>query len=186
MNHTTHTETELHDGMNAFERAVKRCFDVLLDAVLLLLLSPVILVISLRIKRRSVGPVFFRQERIGYRGRPFRIVKIGLRRPRAELFDRINRRVLRMMDEGLLDEVRSLLPHRRENALNTVGYKELFAFLDGKFSLDEAVRRIQKNTRVYAKKQMTWFQRDPNIHWFHPDQETDILDFVCQESQQGG
>ena len=112
--------------------------------------------------------------------RPFRIVKIGLRRPRAELFDRINRRVLRMMDEGLLDEVRSLLPHRRENALNTVGYKELFAFLDGKFSLDEAVLRIQKNTRVYAKKQMTWFQRDPDIRWFHPDDPAPLFDAVSK------
>ena len=113
--------------------------------------------------------------------RPFRIVKIGLQRPRAELFDRINRRVVQMMDEGLLDEVRSLLPHRHENALNTVGYKELFAYLDGQFTLEEAVARIQKNTRVYAKKQMTWFQRDDSIHWFHPDQETDIMALIRQK-----
>jgi tRNA dimethylallyltransferase len=108
-------------------------------------------------------------------------VKIGLQRPRAELFDRINRRVLQMMDEGLLDEVRSLLPHRHENALNTVGYKELFAYLDGQMTLQEAVARIQKNTRVYAKKQMTWFQRDDSIHWFHPDQEADIMALIRQK-----
>ena len=90
--------------------------------------------------------------------RPFRIVKVGLRRERQELFDRINRRVDLMMDNGLLDEARALLPYRNENALNTVGYKELFRYLDGEWPLDMAVERIKKNTRVYAKKQMTWFE----------------------------
>ena len=113
-----------------------------------------------------------------YKSRPFRIVKIGLRREREELFDRINRRVDRMMNEGFLDEARRLLPFRHENALNTVGYKELFHYLDGEWPLDMAVERIKKNTRVYAKKQMTWFQRDPEIHWFHPDDEEGITTFI--------
>ena len=113
-----------------------------------------------------------------HKNRPFRIVKIGLRREREELFDRINRRVDRMMNEGFLDEARRLLPFRHENALNTVGYKELFHYLDGEWPLDMAVERIKKNTRVYAKKQMTWFQRDPEIHWFHPDDEEGIMTFI--------
>ncbi len=99
--------------------------------------------------------------------RPFRIVKVGLRRERADLFNRINRRVDAMMQQGFLEEARALLPHRNENALNTVGYKELFQVLDGTWELPFAVERIKKNTRVYAKKQMTWFAHDPTIHWFN-------------------
>ena len=100
--------------------------------------------------------------------RPFRIVKIGLRRERQELFERINRRVDMMIGEGLLDEVRRLYPLRKENALNTVGYKELFRYLDGEWELPFAVEKIKKNTRDYAKKQMTWFAHDSEIQWFHP------------------
>ena len=102
--------------------------------------------------------------------RPFRILKLGLRRERAELFDRINRRVDQMLADGLLDEARRMLPYREENALNTVGYKEMFQVLDGTWTLPFAVERMKKNTRVYAKKQMTWFQRDADIHWFHPSE----------------
>ena len=98
-------------------------------------------------------------------GREFEIEKIGLIRPREELYDRINLRVLQMMDEGLLDEVRSLLPYRDCTALQTVGYTELFDCLDGKTSLEEAVRLIQRNTRHYAKRQLTWWRRDPSIRW---------------------
>ena len=101
--------------------------------------------------------------------RPFHIVKIGLRRERANLFDRINRRVDQMMTDGLLDEARRLYPLRHLNSLNTVGYKELFNVIDGTWPLPMAVERIKKNTRVYAKKQMTWFQRDPDIHWIDID-----------------
>ena len=97
--------------------------------------------------------------------RPFRIVKIGLRRERQELFDRINKRVDVMMAEGLLDEARRLYPFRKENALNTVGYKELFRYLDGEWNLPFAIEKIKKNTRDYAKKQMTWFAHDTNIKW---------------------
>ena len=110
--------------------------------------------------------------------RPFRIIKIGLQRPREELFARINQRVEQMIAEGFIEEARALLPYRHENALNTVGYKEIFTHLDGKMSFNETVERIKKNTRVYAKKQMTWFQRDKDIQWFHPSEEDEIIAFV--------
>lgn len=97
--------------------------------------------------------------------RPFSIVKIGLRRERQDLFDRINRRVDTMMEEGLLDEARRLYPLRHENALNTMGYKELFRYLDGEWTLPFAIEKIKKNTRDYAKKQMTWFAHDTSIQW---------------------
>ena len=110
--------------------------------------------------------------------RPFSIVKIGLRRERQELFDRINRRVDVMMEEGLLDEARRLYPFRKENALNTVGYKELFRYLDGEWELPFAIEKIKRNTREYAKKQMTWFAHDTSIQWFHPNQVDDIFQIL--------
>lgn len=97
--------------------------------------------------------------------RPFRISKLGLRREREDLFGRINRRVDRMMEQGLMDEAKRLYPQRHLNSLNTVGYKELFRVIDGEWPLDMAVERIKKNTRVYAKKQMTWFNKDTDIVW---------------------
>ncbi len=110
--------------------------------------------------------------------RPFHIVKIGLKRERQELFERINSRVDAMMDAGLLDEARRLYPFRHENALNTVGYKELFRYLDGEWELPFAVEKIKKNTRDYAKKQMTWFAHDNEIKWFHPDQKEEIFQII--------
>lgn len=110
--------------------------------------------------------------------RPFHIVKIGLKRERQELFERINSRVDAMMDAGLLDEARRLYPFRHENALNTVGYKELFRYLDGEWELPFAVEKIKKNTRDYAKKQMTWFAHDNEIQWFHPDQKEEIFQII--------
>ena len=112
--------------------------------------------------------------------RPFRLVKIGLNRDREELYNRINKRVDQMMSEGLLDEVKALLPYRDNNALNTVGYKELFDYIDGRWSLDEAVERIKGNTRRYARKQLTWFKRDQQMRWFHPDQQQEILNYISQ------
>lgn len=97
--------------------------------------------------------------------RPFRIVKIGLRRQREELYDRINHRVVQMVDDGLIDEARRVMPYRHLNSLNTVGYKEMFQYLDGHWTLDEAIAKIQQNSRIYSRKQMTWFKRDPDIHW---------------------
>ncbi|MBR5019097.1 MAG: tRNA (adenosine(37)-N6)-dimethylallyltransferase MiaA [Bacteroidales bacterium] len=99
------------------------------------------------------------------KARPFTIEKIGLTRPRPELYARIDARVDRMMEEGLLDEARALLPLRGLPALNTVGYKELFGYFDGLYDLPEAVRLIKRNTRHYAKKQLTWWARDPLIRW---------------------
>lgn len=112
--------------------------------------------------------------------RPFRIVKIGLDRSREELFDRINRRVTAMVEQGFIDEARRVYPWRDCNSLNTVGYKELFRYLDGEWPLDMALDRIRKNTRVYAKKQLTWFRRDASIHWFHPGNMDEIIDYVDQ------
>lgn len=110
--------------------------------------------------------------------RPFSIFKIGLRRERQELFTRINKRVDAMMEEGMLDEARRLYPLRKENALNTVGYKELFRYLDGEWELPFAIEKIKRNTREYAKKQMTWFAHDPGIQWFHPSQVDDIFQIL--------
>ncbi len=113
--------------------------------------------------------------------RPFRIVKVGLTRPREELYDRINRRVVQMVEDGLVDEARGLLPYRHLNALNTVGYKEMFRYLDGEWTLEFAIEKIQQNSRIYSRKQMTWFKRDEEIHWFHPDRHAEIEEFLNQE-----
>lgn len=97
--------------------------------------------------------------------RNFQIEKVCLTRPHEDLYDRINRRVLAMIDEGLAEETRSLLPYRDTKALQTVGYTEMFRYLDGDISLDEAIRLTQRNTRRYAKKQLTWWKRDPSVRW---------------------
>ena len=112
--------------------------------------------------------------------RPFRIVKIGLNLPREQLFDRINHRVEKMIEAGLVDEARRFYPQRHLNSLNTVGYKELFAWMDGTMDYDTAVARIQKNTRVYAKKQLTWYAKDTDMHWFAPSDHQGILKLVCK------
>lgn len=106
--------------------------------------------------------------------REFNIVKIGLNREREELFDRINRRVDIMVESGMEEEARALYPLRHLNALNTVGYKEWFDYFDGKFDREEAIRLIKRNTRRYAKKQLTWYRNDSDIHWFHPSQKEEI------------
>ena len=110
--------------------------------------------------------------------RPFRIVKIGLNRDRNELYNRINARVDAMMEQGLLHEAESLYNQRQLNALNTVGYKEMFDYMDGRWSLDEAVERMKGNTRRYARKQLTWFKRDEEVRWFHPDQIDEIFKYI--------
>ncbi len=115
------------------------------------------------------------------RERPFRIIKIGLNREREELYDRINQRVDEMMANGLLEEVKAMYPKRSLNALNTVGYKELFDYLDGKWTLEEAVERIKGNTRRYARKQLTWYKKDKQIRWFHPDEKTTIIDYIISQ-----
>lgn len=115
-----------------------------------------------------------------HKQRPFKIVKIGLNLPREELYDRINQRVDLMMEQGLLEEARSLYPLRELNALNTVGYKEMFAYFDNIWSLNEAVERLKGNTRRYARKQLTWFKRDPSVKWFSPDEKEAIIDYLSK------
>ena len=115
------------------------------------------------------------------RERPFRIIKIGLNRPREELYARINQRVDEMMAGGLLEEVKTMYPKRSLNALNTVGYKELFDYIDGRWPLEEAVERIKGNTRRYARKQLTWYKKDDQIRWFHPDEITIIIDYIISQ-----
>lgn len=115
--------------------------------------------------------------------RPFKIIKVGLTRDREELCQRINSRVDQMMNDGLLEEVRRVYPFRHLNSLNTVGYKELFNYLDGEWTLDLAVEKIRRNSRVYARKQMTWFKRDTEIRWFHPDQEAEIRHYLEEETK---
>ncbi len=112
------------------------------------------------------------------RQRPFQIIKIGLNRPREELYDRINQRVDQMMADGLLEEARSLYPLRHLNALNTVGYKELFDYLEGHWPLEEAVERIKGNTRRYARKQLTWYKKDERMKWFHPQETEQIISYI--------
>ncbi|MDR1382081.1 MAG: tRNA (adenosine(37)-N6)-dimethylallyltransferase MiaA [Tannerella sp.] len=110
--------------------------------------------------------------------RPFKIYKIGLMRERPELFGRINKRVDEMIGAGLEEEARRVYPMRNLNSLNTVGYKELFAHFDGALTFDEAVEKIKRNTRIYARKQMTWLRRDTEIMWFNPDNKDGIISYI--------
>lgn len=110
--------------------------------------------------------------------RPFNIIKIGLNIERERLFERISVRTEQMIAEGLIEESKQLLPHRNLNSLNTVGYKEIFAYFDGVFTLDEAIEKIKRNTRVYAKKQLTWFKRDDSIKWFNPADSEEIFNYI--------
>ena len=110
--------------------------------------------------------------------RPFRIIKIGLTRDREELYERINRRVDQMIEDGLIEEARRVHPYKSLNSLNTVGYKEIFKYLDGEWTLSFAIEKIKQNSRIYSRKQMTWFKRDEEIRWFHPEQETEIGSYL--------
>ena len=110
--------------------------------------------------------------------RPFNILKIGLNRDREELYERINKRVLNMIDAGLINEVSKLYNFRNLNSLNTVGYKEIFDYLDGLLTLDESIRQIQSNSRRYMRKQLTWFRRDDSIKWFNPNNVEEILKYI--------
>lgn len=110
--------------------------------------------------------------------RNFNIIKIGLKRDREELYNNINNRVLKMMETGLLEEARNVYTYKEYNSLNTVGYKELFKYFEKEWTLDYAISMIQQNTRRYAKKQMSWFNKDKDIQWFHPEEKASILQFV--------
>lgn len=110
--------------------------------------------------------------------RPFNIIKIGLSREREELYERINKRVDIMIEEGLIDEVKSVYEHKNLNSLNTVGYKEIIKYLDGEWDLQFAIEKIKQNSRIYSRKQMTWFKRDEEIKWFHPDNVKEIMEYI--------
>jgi tRNA dimethylallyltransferase len=110
--------------------------------------------------------------------RPFHIIKIGLTRDREELYTRINARTEEMIQEGWLEEAKKVYPLRHLNSLNTVGYKELFQYFDGNLSLEQAIEKIKQSTRIYSRKQMTWFKRDQEIQWFHPDQEEEVVKYI--------
>ncbi|WP_299579273.1 tRNA (adenosine(37)-N6)-dimethylallyltransferase MiaA [uncultured Sunxiuqinia sp.] len=118
----------------------------------------------------------FRKETI--KERPFKILKIGLNMEREKLYNQINKRVDLMMAAGLEEEARSIYPFKHLNSLNTVGYKELFAYFDGETSLEKAVELIKRNSRRYARKQLTWLRKDPDIHWFEPHQQEEIICFI--------
>jgi tRNA dimethylallyltransferase len=110
--------------------------------------------------------------------RPFKTIKIGLNRDRDELYSRIDLRMDQMVETGLFEEAESLFDKRHLNSLQTVGYQEIFAMLEGKYDREEAIRLLKRNSRRYAKRQLTWFRRDEKIHWFHPDQEDEIIAFI--------
>ena len=110
--------------------------------------------------------------------RPFNIIKVGLNRDRDKLYNRINQRVLDMIEEGMIEEALQVYPKRTLNSLNTVGYKELFEYLDGLTTLDEAIFKIQSNTRRYARKQLTWYKKDTAFQWFNPDNIEEILNYI--------
>lgn len=120
-----------------------------------------------------------------HKERPFKTLKIGLNRPREELYERINQRVDVMMQQGLLEEARQFYDHRHLNTLNTVGYKELYEYMAGNWTLEFAVNMIKQDTRRYAKRQLTWFNADKSMHWFHPDDEEQIIAFVKENTQPG-
>ncbi len=128
------------------------------------------------IKQSGQTYSFLRKQQV--KTRPFQICKIGLIRPRMEMYEQINLRVELMMKEGLLDEVKELYQYKHCNSLNTVGYKELFAYLDGEMSIEEAIDKIKVHTRRYAKRQLTWFQRDKETTWFSPTEVAEIINYT--------
>lgn len=139
--------------------------------------NPVRLIRALEIYR-GTGKTFSSFWKKKQTKRPFSVLKIGLQMPREELYERINKRVDNMMEEGLLKEAELLYPHRKLNSLQTVGYKEIFDYFDGKIDLNFAIEEIKKNSRRYAKRQLTWYRKDEKVHWFHPNQIEEIIEFL--------
>lgn len=131
---------------------------------------------------RSTGVPFSFYRKNEKASRSFRVIKIGLERPREELYGRINRRMDLMLEAGLEEEVQTLIPYKNMNALQTVGYKEVFDFLDGIYDREEMIRLLKRNSRRYAKRQLTWFKKDKEYHWFNPAQKAEIIDFIVAES----
>ncbi len=129
----------------------------------------------------SSGTSILKWHSLPQKQRDFSIIKIGVELPRTEIYHNINKRVDAMMEQGLLEEAKSLYPYRNINALQTVGYRELFDYIDRRFTLHEAVDAIKKHTRHYAKRQITWFKKDNTISWFSPGNKTDIIDFIKKQ-----
>lgn len=126
----------------------------------------------------------YSEQRTGQRQRrPFEIVKIGIDLPREELYERIDRRVDRMLVDGLEAEARALYPYRALNALQTVGYREFFDYFEGRTSYEEAVALIKRNSRRYAKRQLTWFRRDPEIRWFRPTDDAAMIEYIDSQAR---
>ncbi|WP_179414906.1 tRNA (adenosine(37)-N6)-dimethylallyltransferase MiaA [Mucilaginibacter sp. E4BP6] len=141
--------------------------------------NPQRLIRALEVYETTGKPIsYYRKSTVNKR--PFNIVKIGLNLPRDILYQQINYRVDKMMELGLIDEVKSLIPHRSLNALNTVGYSELFDYFDGNTDLESALELIKQNTRHFAKRQLTWFRKDKDIHWLEADDEDVVNDIVRQ------
>lgn len=134
---------------------------------------------------QMTGKTFTSFRKNTVRTRPFRILKVGINQQREILYDRINQRVDKMMEAGLLEEARSVYPYKDLNSLNTVGYKELFSYFDGHCSLEEAVDLIKRNSRKYARKQLTWFRKDTEITWFEPHQLKEIIAFIDEQLKNG-
>lgn len=126
----------------------------------------------------STGKPYSSFRRNTTKERPFRIIKIGLNMDRQRLYERIDLRVEQMIHDGLIQEALNVYEYKNLNALNTVGYKETFEYLDGLCTLDNAIFRIKSNTHKYCRKQLTWFRRDPNIHWFSPDNIEEIINYI--------
>lgn len=124
---------------------------------------------------------FFRQQ--NFKERPFHTIKIGLDRPREELYSRIDQRMDVMIAEGLFEEATRLHPYKKLNALQTVGYKEIFDYLEGSYDKEEAIRLLKRNSRRYAKRQLTWFRKDPSFRWFHPDEFNEAVAFIEREKE---
>ncbi len=142
--------------------------------------NPVRLIRALELYRATGKPYSFFRKQL-YPERPFKTIKIGLERPREELYARIDQRMDTMISEGLFEEAARLYMYRQLNALQTVGYKEIFAYLDGLYDKDEAIRLLKRNSRHYAKRQLTWFKKDPEFHWYHPDHFSEALSFIGEQ-----
>lgn len=121
--------------------------------------------------------------RQNFKERPFHTIKIGLDRPREELYQRIDARMDQMVEEGLFEEARELYPFRKLNALQTVGYKEIFGYMEGRYDKEEAIRLLKRNSRRYAKRQLTWFRKDKDFTWFHPERFEEALAFIEKEKK---
>jgi tRNA dimethylallyltransferase len=127
---------------------------------------------------RSTGQPFSAFRNSAEARRPFEVIKIGLERPREELYHRINHRVDVMIEQGLLQEVEQVIAYKHTNALQTVGYKEIIGYLENEYDWEEGIRLLKRNTRRFAKRQLTWFKRDQSTQWFHPDQFQEIIAYL--------